>query len=78
MLVVTLEDSSADVNQLYASLGAPPTLGNYEYSSSNGVTAGPQLLVPSAAPGDWYILVYSVSVPGTARSPSRQQASQSR
>ncbi len=65
-LVVTLQDSSADVNQLYASLGSPPTLGNYGYSSSNGVTASPQLLVPSAAPGDWYILVYSVSVPAAS------------
>jgi RHS repeat-associated protein len=62
-LVVRLQDSSADVNQLYAKLGSPPTPENYGYSSSNGVTASPQLLVPSAAPGTWYILEYSVSVP---------------
>jgi YD repeat-containing protein len=62
-LFITLSDTSGDVNQIYASLGSPPTLSNFQYSSSNGVTASPQLLVPSAAPGDWYILVYSVSVP---------------
>ncbi len=63
-LFVTLKDGTAsDVNQLYAKLGSPPTQANFGYSSSDGVTASPQLLVPSAAPGTWYILVYSVSVP---------------
>ena len=36
------------------------------YSFSNGVSANQQLLVPSAAPGTWYILVYSVSVPSAS------------
>ncbi len=65
-LVVTLQDSSDDVNQLYASLGSPPTPGDFQYSSVNGATSSPQLLVPSAAPGDWYLLVYSVSVPSAS------------
>ena len=66
-LLVKLEDSSsADVNQVYAKLGSPPTQSNYGYAFSNGVSANQQLLVPSAAPGTWYILVYSVSVPGAS------------
>ena len=66
-LLVTLEDSSpADVNQIYAKLGSPPTQSNYGYAFSDGVSANQQLLVPSAAPGTWYILVYSVSVPAAS------------
>ena len=57
-LLVTLQDStSADVNQVYAKLGSPPTPGNYAYEFASGVAANQQLLVPSAAPGTWYILV---------------------
>ncbi len=63
-LLVSLKDStSADVNQIYAKLGSPPTPGDYAYEFADGVAASQQLLVPSAAPGTWYILVDSVSVP---------------
>ena len=63
-LLVTLQDtSSGDVNQIFAKLGSPPTQSNYGYAYSDGVSANQQLLVPSAAPGTWFILVYSVSVP---------------
>ncbi len=66
-LVVMLKDStSSDVNQVYASLGTPPTATDYQYGFTNGVTANPQLDVPGASPGDWYILVYSVSVPSAS------------
>jgi RHS repeat-associated protein len=62
-LVVSLQDSSTgDVNEVYAKLGSAPTRGTYDYKFSNGTTASPQLLAPSAAPGVWYILVYSASV----------------
>ncbi len=66
-LVVSLKDStSSDVNQVYASLGTPPTPNDYQYSFTNGVTADPQLDVAAASPGDWYILVYSASVPSAS------------
>ena len=66
-LVVALKDStSSDVNQIYASLGTPPTPTNYEYRFTNGVTADPQLDVAAASPGLWFILVYSVSVPSAS------------
>src|SRR5262249_42011129 len=56
------DGTAGDVNRIYAKLGAPPTPGNYQYTSS-GATASPQVLIPSAAPGTWYILVDSSSVP---------------
>ena len=57
---ITLHDAaSTDVDQLYAKLGSPPTLVDFGASSSGG-SANPQLLVPSAAPGTWYILVRGV------------------
>ena len=63
---VTLQDAtSPDVDQLYAKLGSPPTPVDYDASSSGG-SADPQLLVPSAAPGTWYILVYAASVPAAS------------
>jgi RHS repeat-associated protein len=66
-LLVTLKDtSSADINQIYAKLGSPPTQSNYGYAFADGVSANQQLLVSSAAPGTWYILVYSVSVPAAS------------
>ena len=66
-LLVTLKDStSTDVNQVYAKLGSPPTPANYAYEFADGVAASQQLLVPSAAPGTWYILVYSASVPSAS------------
>ena len=68
-LLVTVQDSSsADVNELYAKLGSPPTPYEYDDSSANGYSADPQLLVSSAAPGTWYILLDSESVPAA---PSR-------
>ena len=56
---------ATDVDQLYAKLGSPPTPVNFSASSSGG-SANPQLLVPSAAPGTWYILVYAASVPSAS------------
>ena len=46
---------------MYARLGAPPTLSDYHASSTD------EVVIPMAAAGDWYILVYafSVSDPGS-------------
>ena len=65
-LQITLHDAAPqDVDQLYAKLGSPPTLVDYSASSSTG-SANPQLLVPAAAPGTWYILAYGASVPAAS------------
>ena len=42
-LVVTLQDSSTDVNQVYASLGSPPTPGDYAIQLENGVDGQPAI-----------------------------------
>ncbi len=65
-LEITLHDAAPqDVDQLYAKLGSPPTLVDYSASSSTG-SANPQLLVPAAAPGTWFILAYGASVPAAS------------
>jgi RHS repeat-associated protein len=48
-------------NELYVSQGAPPTRGRYDYRSS-GTGASAQLVVPNAAAGDWYVLVYGETI----------------
>jgi RHS repeat-associated protein len=63
-LFINLNDgSSSDVTELYAKLGAPPTRGTYDFSSANTSSSSQQILVPSAAPGTWYILIYGDFVP---------------
>jgi RHS repeat-associated protein len=61
--LVNLADSnSSDQNELYLKYGAPPTRSVYDYRYSNLSAANQQVLVPSAATGTWYILLYANSV----------------
>ncbi len=63
-LVVDLSDaSSADQNELYLSLGTPPTRSSYQYRYSNLAAANQQIVVPSSPSGTWYILLYGNKVP---------------
>ena len=67
-LVFQYEGSTGDDVKLYAGFGAPPTPGNYAYRGASGnfgsVDVGQQrILVPSAAAGTWYVLLYGSSVP---------------
>jgi RHS repeat-associated protein len=63
-LQVDLRDSaSADHNELYVQFGAPPTRADYQYRFSSAASANQRVLVPMAAPGSWYILVYGEAVP---------------
>jgi RHS repeat-associated protein len=67
VLRVNLGDNTpTNVNELYARLGAPPTRGDYDFSSTTANSANQQFLVPSADPGTWYILVYGNSVPAAS------------
>ena len=62
-LVATLQDlNPSDQNELYLKYGSPPTRSDYDYRYSNLAAANQQVLVPSAAPGTWYILLYGASV----------------
>jgi RHS repeat-associated protein len=63
-LVVQLNDSSpTDSNELYLSFGTPPTPQNYDYRYSLADSASQSILVPRAAIGTWYALIYSDYVP---------------
>src|SRR5262249_44075109 len=56
---VTLTDPNLqDQNEIYVSLGVPPTRDHYDYRSDNVGAANQNLLLP-AGPGKYYILVYS-------------------
>jgi YD repeat-containing protein len=62
-LLVNLTDNTrGDVNALYAKFGSAPTRADYQYSAAVPASGSQQVLVPSAAAGTWYVLVYSVSV----------------
>lgn len=62
-LLATLADSTAsDVNELYAKFGAPPTPQNYDYRYSTASSANQSILIPKAAVGHWYFLVYTDAV----------------
>jgi YD repeat-containing protein len=66
-LLFTLADgAAADSNELYARFGAPPTPADYDYRSQTPGAANQQLIVPEAAAGTWYILLYSDSVPSAS------------
>jgi YD repeat-containing protein len=66
VLSVQLQDSSsADSNELYVKYGSPPSRQDYEFGSFNG-GSNQSILVPSAAPGIWYVLVYAASVPSVS------------
>ena len=63
-LLINLKDvSSADHNEVYVKYGAAPTRADYQFRYSNVAAANQQVLVPSAAPGTWYILVYGDTIP---------------
>ena len=63
-LLVTLDDNSTlNHNEIYLRHGNPPTRSDYEYRFATALAADQQALVPMAAPGTWYILLYGEAVP---------------
>ncbi len=64
---LTLQDStSADENQLYVNLGSVPTVDAFHPWYFTGASASKQLSIPTATPGNYFILVYNdlASAPG--------------
>jgi len=61
--------SAGDRFELHARFGTRPSRGSAAFQSTD-VTAGGGLLVPYAAAGDWYVLLYAASV-GFLPSPPR-------
>ena len=58
-LLITLNNSGANNStELYAQIGSPPTRGAFGYESINPNSPNQQILIPSATPGTYYILIY--------------------
>ena len=57
------DNSQNDVNELYMKFGSPPTRETYDYRYSSASAANQTILVPSAAIGTWYVLLYSSKTP---------------
>ena len=57
------DTAPGDSNELYLSFGTPPTPQDYDFRYSLADSASQSILVPSAAIGTWYALVYSDNVP---------------
>ncbi|MGH7136287.1 MAG: pre-peptidase C-terminal domain-containing protein, partial [Pirellulales bacterium] len=66
LLINLAESSSTDQDEIYASLGSPPTLSDYQHRYSQLASASQQILVPAAASGTWYILLYGNYVPASS------------
>jgi RHS repeat-associated protein len=67
-VLITLSDNTgADHNELYASLGAVPTRGQAQYQFSASAAANQQLSIPAAAPGTYDILVYTAYAPAASQ-----------
>jgi RHS repeat-associated protein len=53
--------------EMYVQHDTPPTRAASQFNDASGNTANRSMLIPNAAPGFWYVLVYAdvVPVPGT-------------
>jgi RHS repeat-associated protein len=66
-LAFDLGGATADEHlELYVRQAAPPTRADFQYSSADPQQSHQHVLLPQAAPGDWYVLVYGdpATVPG--------------
>ena len=60
-LRIDLDDAAAaNRHELYVRMGSPPTRSSFQFQST-AVAADQRIIVPMAAPGDWYVLVYTES-----------------
>ena len=59
-LQINLTDNVAsDRNEVYLKFGSAPSRSDYQHRFSTPASANQQVNVPSAAPGNWYVLVYT-------------------
>jgi RHS repeat-associated protein len=67
-MLVRLDDLSGlpNHNELYAKLGAAPTRSNFDARFCNPAAPDQSLVIPRAAPGEWFILVYGGDVPSAS------------
>jgi RHS repeat-associated protein len=67
-LIVSLTDSNeADRSEIYVRYGSPPTRADFQFKSTAPGSANQSVDIPSAAPGTWFVLVYTdaASQPGS-------------
>jgi RHS repeat-associated protein len=67
LLVKLADTTNTDQNELYVSFSTAPTTSTYQYRFSSLASADQQILVPSAAAGTWYILLYGNNVPAPSQ-----------
>jgi RHS repeat-associated protein len=68
-LALTLQDEAADHrNEVYVRMGTPPSRSEWSFRATDPA-AGQRFVVPLAAPGEWYVLVYTAAAgtPGPFR-----------
>ncbi len=63
LLISLTLGSAGNQVELYAKLGSPPTPSVYDFSYQGVASQTQDILIPSAAPGTWYILIYAYYVP---------------
>jgi YD repeat-containing protein len=63
MLISLRNSNPNDQIEVYAKFGSAPTRDDYQYKSAVPQSVSQSIVIPSAAPGTWYILVYATSVP---------------
>lgn len=67
-LLIRLDDAdNQGANEVYVRFGALPTRSTFDFQATTPGSADQQLLIPAAAPGTYYILVYGESVPGAGQ-----------
>jgi len=64
--VVMNNAGPTNVTELYVKVGSPPTRGDFDFQSITPNSSSQQILIPYAAPGTYYVLVYGnlISTPG--------------
>ncbi|MCK5000487.1 MAG: hypothetical protein KAS23_13175, partial [Anaerohalosphaera sp.] len=60
---IKLDDTANNnYNEIYLKHGLPPTRGDYDYRYSTLASPDQDILILSAEPGDWYLLVYGDTI----------------
>ena len=63
MQITLTDNAAADRNEVYVKFGAAPSRSDYQYRFSTPASANQQVNVPSATPGNWFVLVYTEAAP---------------
>ena len=62
--ITMVSEGAAIANELYVRYASMPGIGKFDYSSLEGYTSDPQVLIPETQAGTYYIMAYGASVSG--------------